>query len=127
MSNFKFKDQSLGEINPSRFFKKKLDLFTNICPARTYAGLPVKLGTFDLVVVRENTEGLCADRNMELGSSEMQENPDLVVTMWRITRVCYERFTRSAFELAMTRKNITIVHKADVFALRARDVSRHLP
>jgi 3-isopropylmalate dehydrogenase len=104
MSSSEFKVKSLGEINPSRFFKKKLDLFANIRPARTYAGLAVKLGTFDLMVVRENTEGLCADRNMELGGSEMQENPDLVVTMWRITRVCYERITRSAFELAMTRK-----------------------
>jgi 3-isopropylmalate dehydrogenase len=97
MSSLKFKDQSLGEINPSRFFKKKLDLFANICPVRTYAGLPVKLGTFDLVVVRENTKSLCADHNMVLGSSEMQEYPDLVVTMWRITRVCFERIKRSGY------------------------------
>jgi 3-isopropylmalate dehydrogenase len=52
-----FRDERDGEINPSRFFRKNLDLFANVRPARTYPGLRNKFGAFDLVVVRENTEG----------------------------------------------------------------------
>ena len=118
MSTYEFKDESRGEINPSRFFRKNLDLFANIRPARTYAGLPVRLGEFDLVVVRENTEGFYADRNMESGGSEMLVTPDVVVSLRRITRRCCERIARSAFELAMTRKkHVTIVHKANVLRI----------
>ena len=56
-ATFDFKDESKGEINPSKFFRKELDLYANIRPARTYEGLANKVGSFDLVVVRENTEG----------------------------------------------------------------------
>ena len=66
MSTFEMKDESKGEINPSKFFRKQLDLFANIRPSRTYPGLPSKVGDFDLVVVRENTEGFYADRNMRV-------------------------------------------------------------
>src|SRR5690554_219468 len=57
MSTFDFKDETRGEINPSKFFRKVLDLHANIRPARTFLGVPGKVGEFDLVVVRENTEG----------------------------------------------------------------------
>ena len=39
-------------------------------PARTYPGLRNRFGDFDLVVVRENTEGFYADRNMEQGNGD---------------------------------------------------------
>lgn len=115
MATFDFKDEARGEINPSKFFRKELDLYANIRPARTYRGIPARLGEFDLVVVRENTEGFYADRNIESGSSEMLITPDVVVSLRRITRQCCERIARSAFELAMSRrKHVTIVHKANV-------------
>src|SRR5690606_13563038 len=57
MATFDFKDEARGEINPSKLFRKELDLYANIRPARTYRGIPARLGEFDLVVVRENTEG----------------------------------------------------------------------
>lgn len=118
MSTYDFKDEAKGEINPSMYFRKKLDLYANIRPARTYKGVPVRLGEFDLVVVRENTEGFYADRNIESGGSEMLITPDVVVSLRRITRLCCERIARSAFELAMTRKkHVTIVHKANVLKI----------
>ncbi|CAM4101333.1 3-isopropylmalate dehydrogenase [Bordetella tumbae] len=118
MATYDFKDESKGEINPSKFFRKNLDLYANIRPARTYAGMPARLGEFDLVVVRENTEGFYADRNIESGGSEMLITPDVVVSLRRITRQCCERIARSAFELAMTRKkHVTIVHKANVLKI----------
>jgi 3-isopropylmalate dehydrogenase len=72
----------------------------------------------DLVVVRENTEGFYADRNIESGGSEMLITSDVVVSLRRITRQCCERIARAAFELAMTRrKHVTVVHKANVLRL----------
>ncbi len=118
MATYDFKDEAKGEINPSKFFRKSLDLYANIRPARTYPGMPARLGEFDLVVVRENTEGFYADRNVESGGSEMLITPDVVVSLRRITRVCCERIARSAFELAMTRrKKLTLVHKANVLKI----------
>ncbi|MDQ8033334.1 MAG: isocitrate/isopropylmalate family dehydrogenase [Bordetella sp.] len=135
MATFEFKDASRGEINPSMFFRKSLDLHANIRPARTYPGMNARLGEFDLVVVRENTEGFYADRNVESGGSEMLITPDVVVSLRRITRQCCERIARSAFELAMTRnKHVTIVHKANVLKLgdgmfidTCREVGREFP
>lgn len=118
MATYDFKDEAKGEVNPSKFFRKSLDLFANIRPARTYPGMPARLGEFDLVVVRENTEGFYSDRNVESGGSEMLITPDVVISLRRITRLCCERIARSAFELAMTRKkHVTIVHKANVLKI----------
>ncbi len=118
MSTYDFKDESRGEINPSKYFRKNLDLFANIRPARTYEGSGSRYGLLDLVVVRENTEGFYADRNIESGGSEMLITPDVVVSLRRITRHCCERIARAAFDLAMTRsKHVTVVHKANVLRL----------
>ena len=113
-----FKDASKGEINPSMYFRKNLDLFANIRPARTYPGLHHRFGDFDLVVVRENTEGFYSDRNMEQGNSELLVTPDVAISLRRITRMCCERIARTACELAMRRrKRLTIVHKANVLRI----------
>lgn len=118
MSTHDLKDESKGEISPSKFFRKKLDLFANIRPSRTYPGLMNKVGDFDLVVVRENTEGFYADRNIESGVSEMLITSDVVISLRRITRMCCERIARSAFGLAMTRRrHVSIVHKANVLKI----------
>ena len=118
MATYQMKDEAKGEINPSKFFRKELDLFANIRPARTYRGLPSKVGEFDLVVVRENTEGFYADRNMEQGSGEMLVTLDVAISLRRITRQCCERIAESAFALAQTRrKHVSIVHKANVLKI----------
>jgi len=117
-ATFDFKDEARGEINPSMFFRKNLDLFANIRPARTYPGMPNKVGPFDLVVVRENTEGFYADRNMELGNGEILVTRDVAISLRRITRPACIRIARAAFELAeRRRKYVTIVHKANVLKI----------
>ncbi|WP_194712618.1 isocitrate/isopropylmalate dehydrogenase family protein [Noviherbaspirillum soli] len=118
MSTYEMKDEARGEVNPSKFFRKELDLYANIRPARTYPGLPNKVGEFDLVVVRENTEGFYADRNMEQGNGEMLVTKDVAISLRRITRQCCERIAESAFALARTRKqHVSIVHKANVLKI----------
>jgi isocitrate dehydrogenase (NAD+) len=66
----------------------------------------------DLVVVRENTEGLYA-------GLEHQVVPGVVESVRLITRPAAERIVRFAFELARTkgRRLVTFCHKADVMRL----------
>jgi 3-isopropylmalate dehydrogenase len=118
MATYDFKDEKNGEINPSKYFRKNLDLYANIRPARTYLGAPSPTGPFDLVVVRENTEGFYADRNVESGASEILVTDDVVISLRRITRRCCERIARVAFDLAMTRRrHVTLVHKANILKM----------
>jgi 3-isopropylmalate dehydrogenase len=117
-ATFDFKNEQSGEINPSKYFRKNLDLFANVRPARTYPGLRNPLGDFDLVVVRENTEGFYADRNMEQGNGEILVTSDVVISLRRITRLCCERIAKAACQLAMRRnKHLTVVHKANVLKI----------
>ena len=111
MATYDFKDEAKGEINPSMFFRKKLDLFANIRPSRTYAGVKSITSNFDLIVVRENTEGFYADRNMAGGNGEILVTEDVGISMRRITYKCCERIARSAFELAMQRGKHVYVEK----------------
>jgi|SRR5882724_2554065 len=117
-ATFDFKDEARGEINPSKYFRKNLDLFANVRPARTYPGRETRFGAFDLVVVRENTEGFYADRNMEQGNGEILVTPDVAISLRRITRMCCERIAHAACKLALKRrKHLTIVHKANVLKI----------
>jgi len=110
-----------GGINPSGALRKRLDLFANIRPARSRADFPPRCGKpVDLVVVRENTEGFYADRNMFLGTGEIMPTPDLALSMRKITRQGSTRIVEEAFRLAMQRRrHVTAVHKANV--LRVSD------
>ncbi len=135
MATYDFKDEAKGEINPSMFFRKNLDLFANIRPARTYEGVKTITPPFDLIVVRENTEGFYADRNMAAGNGEILVTPDVGIALRRITRSCCERIARSAFALAMQRKkHLTLVHKHNVlkvtdgiFLDACREVAKEFP
>ncbi len=101
-----------GGINPSAFLRTKLDLYANIRPARTPPGAA---HPFDLVIVRELTEGFYADRNMAEGNADLLATPDVAISLRKVTRHASERIARRAFELAMTRdRRVTAVHKANV-------------
>jgi isocitrate/isopropylmalate dehydrogenase len=110
-----------GGLNPSGELRKRLDLYANIRPARSREGFPPRCGkSVDLVIVRENTEGFYADRNMFMGSGEFMPTPDLALAVRKITRTGSTRIAEAAFKLAMQRrKKVTSVHKANV--LRVSD------
>lgn len=105
-----------GGLNPSGELRKRLDLFANIRPARTRANIAPRAGVpLDMVIVRENTEGFYADRNMHSGPGEVMVTEDVSVAFRRITRHASMRIAREAFALAETRgKHVTAVHKANV-------------
>src|SRR5713101_420673 len=110
-----------GGLNPSGELRKRLDLFANIRPARSRGGFPRRCGSaVDLVVVRENTEGFYADRNMFVGSGEFMPTPDLALSVRKVTRAGSTRIAEAAFAHALQRrKKVTAVHKANV--LRVSD------
>ena len=106
-----------GGLNPSGVLRKRLDLFANIRPARSRAGFPPRCGVpVDLIIVRENTEGFYADRNMFQGSGEFMPTEDVALAVRKITRQGSTRIAEAAFRLAAgrPRMKVTAVHKANV-------------
>jgi isocitrate/isopropylmalate dehydrogenase len=108
-----------GGLNPSGELRKRLDLYANIRPARSREGFPPRCGkSVDLVIVRENTEGFYADRNMFQGAGEFMPTPDLALAVRKVTRLGSMRIAESAFKLAkQRRKKVTAVHKANVLRM----------
>ena len=100
---------------PVKAIRKGLDLFANIRPSKTRAGVPSMAKQMDLVVVRENTEGFYADRSMFMGNGEFMPTEDVALSVRKITKQGSNRIARAAFEMARTRrKKVTAVHKANV-------------
>jgi len=104
--------------------RKRLDLYANVRPARYMEGTrPVRqvqathssYEDVDLVVVRENTEGLYAGIEHDVIPGEAAESIRV------ITRKGSERIVRFAFEYARAngRDKVTAVHKANI--LKATD------
>ena len=110
---------SSGGRNVSAGFRVGLDLYANARPARTRKYLPSNLRegkSMDLVIMREATEGFYPDRNMSRGWGEVMPDPDMALSIRKITRRCSDRIARRAFELAMTRRRkVTAIHKANSF------------
>jgi 3-isopropylmalate dehydrogenase len=108
-----------GGVNASAALRIELDLFANIRPSRTREGLPHWGRTpMDLVIVRENTEGFYADRNMHRGSGELMPTPDLALSIRKVSASGSARIARAAFELAAARRrHVTAVHKSNVLGV----------
>ena len=106
-------------INPHPILRKHYDLFANIRPAKSFAGLPSVYPDVDLIIVRENNEGFPPDRNVYEGSGEFRPSPDMTISVRVITRQASSKVARAAFELARSRprKKVTAVHKNTVFKL----------
>jgi isocitrate dehydrogenase (NAD+) len=95
--------------------RKALDLYANLRPARAMKGIPICHEAVDVVVVRENTEGLYAGIEHDVIPGVAAESIRI------ITRRATERVVRFAFEYARAnrRRLVTAVHKANI--LKATD------
>ena len=72
MSTNEYPNKNNGGINPSGTIRKKLDLFANVRPAKSYFGsLGSSRREIDHIIVRENTEGFYSDRSMYVGTGEL--------------------------------------------------------
>lgn len=92
--------------------RKTFDLYANVRPARTL--VPGRFDGIDLVLVRENTEGLYIghEHYVRIGDDPRAAAESIAV----ITRFGSERIVRYAFEYALAhgRKKVTLVHKANI-------------
>lgn len=122
--------------NPSGELRSHFDLYANLRPSKTFIGVDgVVQNPVDLLIVRENTEGFYADRNMLRGSGELLPVRDVVLTIGVFSRSGISRVTRAAYELAAARRgHLTVVHKANVlpestgmFVTIARELQEEFP
>ncbi|MEH2123772.1 isocitrate/isopropylmalate dehydrogenase family protein [Nostoc sp.] len=107
-----------GGINISREFRQKLDLFANIRPSIGRTGISKYSPDMNLIIVRENTEGFLADRNMLFGCGEFMPTEDVALAVRKISASASKRIAETAFKLALNRKKqVTVVHKANSLKL----------
>lgn len=113
-----YPDRFRRQAPPGGLIRKHFGLYANLRPCHAHRGVPAVAPGIDVLIVRENSEGLYADRNMAVGSGEFMPTPDVALAVGVITRSASERIARQAFELARHRgKHVTIVHKANVLTL----------
>ncbi|MHB9032999.1 MAG: isocitrate/isopropylmalate dehydrogenase family protein, partial [Anaerolineae bacterium] len=95
-----------GYRSPIVALRRTFDLFANLRPVLSQPIAASRPG-IDMLIVRENTEGLYSGRE--------HATADEAVTERVITRKASERIVRLAFQKALQRRSkVTIVHKANV-------------
>ena len=92
--------------------RQKLELFANYRPARSLPGIETRFNDVDLIVIRENTEGLYS-------GLEHTVVPGVVESLRIITEKASRRIATFAFETArrQQRSRVTCVHKANILKL----------
>ncbi len=93
--------------------RKTFNLYANVRPCKTLPGVWALKPDIDLVIVRENTEGLYFGKEFEVSSGKG-------VAMRVVTQKASERIARLACKLALNRRrHLTCVHKRNI--LRVTD------
>ncbi|AGP30644.1 isocitrate/isopropylmalate family dehydrogenase [Corynebacterium terpenotabidum] len=111
--NVSYPAEARGQRNPSAALRLAADLWANIRPVRALPGSLTP--DLDVVVVRENTEGMYADRNMAVGSGDLRVTPDLALAVGVFTREKIARITEYAAAVALDRGGVlTVAHKSNV-------------
>lgn len=92
--------------------RKKLNLYSAVRPVRNLEGVPTRFSGVDLVIIRENTEGLYS-------GVENQVTDDVVMSMKVATQTACLRIARWAFQYAKQRKRkkVTVFHKANIMKM----------
>jgi len=92
--------------------RKKFELYANFRPIRNLPHIPTRYPDVDLIIVRENTEGLYS-------GIEHEVIPGVVESLKIITEKASNRISRFAFEYArkFKRKKIHAIHKANIMKL----------
>ncbi len=94
------------------YLRRKLDLFANVRPAKSYPNMNALRDDVDLVIVRENTEDLYMGNEFEIGNS--------AVAIRIISEKASKRIAKYACQTAIQRgleKKVTCVHKSNVIRI----------
>ena len=109
--------------------RKQFDLYSNFRPIRNLPHIPTRYPDVDLIIIRENTEGLYS-------GIEHEVVPGVVESLKIMTEKACRRISKFAFEYARKnkRKKIHAIHKANIMKLSdglflrcARDVAKGYP
>ena len=129
--------------------RKGLELYACLRPCKTYPGVPSPFQNIDIVIVRENIEGLYSGIEFERGAPETARLIEFIsgtvgesvltdsgISIKAISETGSRRIVRFAFEYARQhrRKKVTAVHKANImkfsdglFLAVARQVAGEYP
>ena len=90
--------------------RQRLDLYANLRPCRVLPGIQTPFPNTDLIIVRENTEGLYS------GIEHYDERLEIADSIARVSKRGSERIVRFAFEYARRqgRERVTLAHKANI-------------
>src|SRR5574343_502035 len=111
--------------------RKQYDLYANVRPAKSWKGVKTRYDDVDIVIVRENTEGLYVGLEHYLTPKK-----DIAESLAVVTRSGSERIIDYAFKYARenNRKKVTVCHKANIlkytqglFLRAAREVAAKYP
>jgi len=109
--------------------RKRFELYANFRPISNLPHIPTRYPQVDLIIVRENTEGLYS-------GIEHEVVPGVVESLKIMTEKACTRISRFAFEYARKnrRKKIHAIHKANIMKLSdglflrcAQDVAKEYP
>ncbi len=109
--------------------RKTLDLYSAVRPIRNLNGVKTRFSGVDIVIIRENTEGLYS-------GVENTISPGVVMSMKVATDKACTRIAEKAFKYARMRdrKKVTVFHKANIMKLtdglfirKSREVSEKYP
>ena len=97
------------------YLRKKYDLYCNIRPSKSFKGIKTRYENIDLVIFRENTEGLYIGEE----KWEDAEERESAIATKRITRKGSYRILKRAFEYARNNNldTVTVVHKANILKI----------
>src|SRR5215208_1416120 len=92
--------------------RKKLNLYAAVRPVRSLPGVKTRYENVDMIIVRENTEGLYS-------GIENEVVPGVVTSLKVATEVACTRIARYAFRYATRkkRKKVTVFHKANIMKM----------
>ncbi|HEX6803707.1 MAG TPA: isocitrate dehydrogenase (NAD(+)) [Terriglobales bacterium] len=92
--------------------RKQFDLYANFRPVRNLPHIPTRYPDIDLIIIRENTEGLYSGLEHEVV-------PGVVESLKVMTEKACTRIARFAFEYARKnqRKKVHAIHKANIMKL----------
>lgn len=92
--------------------RRKLDLYAAVRPVRSLPGIETQFKDLDLIIIRENTEGLYS-------GVENEVTPGVVMSMKVATERACHRIARWAFRYATQRRRrrISIFHKANIMKM----------
>lgn len=120
--------EGFRSINVS--LRQILDLYQSIRPCKTLDGIESRYRDVDIVLFRENTEGLYS------GLEIFDERNQIADTIARVSYKGTERILRAAFNYAVknNRKRVTVIHKANIlkrssglFLNMGREIAKEYP